>query len=190
MRLAQLVARIASARTMRSATSSASREVTPGDPQRLVYAGSTAIAEPSIPRCARRLSTLLRVAGHAASAGRASRPPISRCATTASARARFRRSIKSAIGLMQQFPSLFLAYGRCAEGSRDNAQARLAYTQVKPYLKPGTQLAADVDRALRRVSQLARTRKKRPRQTVAEAKSGAPPDRKRSERRRAWLRRP
>jgi len=59
---------------------------------------------------------------------------------------------KNAIGLMKQYPTLFLAYGRCAEGDRDKAQARLAYTQIKPYLKPGTQLAADVDRALRRVS--------------------------------------
>ncbi len=60
---------------------------------------------------------------------------------------------KNAIGLMKQYPSLFLAYGRCAEGNRDKAQARLAYTQIKPYIKPGTKLAADVDRALRRVSE-------------------------------------
>ncbi len=78
-----------------------------------------------------------------------------------------------AIGLMKQYPTLFLAYGRCAEGNRDKAQARLAYTQIKPYLKPGTQLAADVDRALRRVSgnppaaKAAKAAKPKPKSTAA-----------------------
>ena len=58
---------------------------------------------------------------------------------------------KGALDLMKANPSLFYAYGKCAEGNNDKAQARAAYLQLKPFVKPGTQLEADVNRALQRV---------------------------------------
>ncbi len=60
---------------------------------------------------------------------------------------------KGALPFMKANPALFFAYGKCAEGNRDKAQARLAYTQLKPLVKPGTRTAADVEEALRRVSE-------------------------------------
>ena len=58
---------------------------------------------------------------------------------------------RGALDLMKANPSLFYAYGKCAEGNNDKVLARNAYQQLKPYVKPGTQLDADVNRALQRL---------------------------------------
>jgi len=74
---------------------------------------------------------------------------------------------KGALDLMKANPTLFYAYGKCAEGNNDKVLARAAYTQFKPYVKPGTQLDADVNRALKRLGGSSKQVSPRPKSSAA-----------------------
>jgi tetratricopeptide (TPR) repeat protein len=50
---------------------------------------------------------------------------------------------------MKQNPQLLYVYAKCAVGISDKTTARSAYTRFRTYVKPGTQLAAEVDKAIR-----------------------------------------
>jgi tetratricopeptide (TPR) repeat protein len=47
---------------------------------------------------------------------------------------------------VKQFPQLLYADGKCAAGNGDTAQARSAFTRFKGFVKPGSQLALEIDK--------------------------------------------
>jgi tetratricopeptide (TPR) repeat protein len=56
---------------------------------------------------------------------------------------------RNAPDFMKQNPQLLYVYAKCAVGISDKATARSAFTRFRVYVKPGTALAAEVDKALR-----------------------------------------
>jgi tetratricopeptide (TPR) repeat protein len=56
---------------------------------------------------------------------------------------------KNAPSFMKQNPQLFYVYAKCSVGISDKPTARREYTAFKAFVKPGTQLAAEVDKALK-----------------------------------------
>ena len=49
---------------------------------------------------------------------------------------------------MRQYPQLLYMYGKCALANGDRNDARSAYLRFKSYVKPGSQLALEVDKTL------------------------------------------
>jgi tetratricopeptide (TPR) repeat protein len=60
---------------------------------------------------------------------------------------------KNAADFIKQNPQLLYVYAKCAVGIKDKTTARSAYTRFKAFVKPGTQLAAEVDKALKELAQ-------------------------------------
>ena len=60
---------------------------------------------------------------------------------------------KNAPDFMKQNPQLLYVYGKCAVGINDKVTARNAYIRFKAFVRPGTQLAAEVDKALKSLAQ-------------------------------------
>jgi tetratricopeptide (TPR) repeat protein len=55
---------------------------------------------------------------------------------------------KNAAPFMKQNPQLIYVYARCALGSGDHDTARVQFTNFKTYVKPGSPLASEVNKAL------------------------------------------
>lgn len=55
---------------------------------------------------------------------------------------------KNAAAFMKQNPQLIYVYARCATGAGDRDTARAQFTRLKTYVKAGSPLAAEVNRAL------------------------------------------
>ncbi len=55
---------------------------------------------------------------------------------------------KNAPGFMKSNPQLLYVYGKCSASNGDRNAARTAYTRFKAYVKPGSPLAGELDRAL------------------------------------------
>jgi tetratricopeptide (TPR) repeat protein len=53
---------------------------------------------------------------------------------------------------MKQNPQLLYVYGKCAVAVNDKTTARSAYTRFKVFVKPGTQLATEINRAIASLS--------------------------------------
>ena len=56
---------------------------------------------------------------------------------------------KNAADFLKANPQMLYVYGKCSASTGDKVVARNAYTRFKAFVKPGSPLAADVDRALR-----------------------------------------
>ncbi len=59
---------------------------------------------------------------------------------------------KGAADFMKANPQLYYVYGKCALQSGDRPQARVAYTKLKPFVKPGTPLSNEVTKTLASLS--------------------------------------
>ncbi|GAC1548600.1 MAG: hypothetical protein NVS3B16_21670 [Vulcanimicrobiaceae bacterium] len=55
---------------------------------------------------------------------------------------------KNAPDFMKQNPQLLFVYGKCSANNGDRDQARVAYTRFKAFVKPGSPLAGEVDKAI------------------------------------------
>jgi len=55
---------------------------------------------------------------------------------------------KNAPAFMKQNPQLLFVYGKCSASNGDRDQARVAYTRFKAFVKPGSPLAGEVDKAI------------------------------------------
>ncbi len=55
---------------------------------------------------------------------------------------------QNAPDFMKQYPQLLYVDGKCASANGDKAQARSAYTRFKAFVKPGSQLALEIAKAL------------------------------------------
>jgi tetratricopeptide (TPR) repeat protein len=60
---------------------------------------------------------------------------------------------KNAPDFMKQNPQLLYVYAKCAVGINDKVTARNVYMRFKAFVKPGTQLAAEVDKAIKSLAQ-------------------------------------
>jgi len=56
---------------------------------------------------------------------------------------------RNATDFLKSNPQLLYVYGKCAMGVSDKPDARSAFTRFKTYVKPGTPLAAEIDRTLK-----------------------------------------
>lgn len=55
---------------------------------------------------------------------------------------------KNAPDFMKQNPQLLFVYGKCSASNGDRDQARVAYTRFRAFVKPGSPLAGEVDKAI------------------------------------------
>ena len=55
---------------------------------------------------------------------------------------------KNAPDFMKRNPQLLFVYGKCSASNGNRDQARLAYTRFKAFVKPGSPLASEVDKAI------------------------------------------
>jgi len=55
---------------------------------------------------------------------------------------------KNAPGFLKANPQLLYVYGKCSAGSGDRDSARSAYTRFKTFVKPGSPLAGELDKAI------------------------------------------
>lgn len=55
---------------------------------------------------------------------------------------------KNASDFMKQNPQLLFVFGKCSENSGNRDAARVAYTRFKAFVKPGSPLAKEVDKAI------------------------------------------
>jgi len=55
---------------------------------------------------------------------------------------------RNAPAFMKQNPQLLFVYGKCSANNGDRKQARVAYTRFKAFVKPGSPLAGEVDKAI------------------------------------------
>lgn len=59
---------------------------------------------------------------------------------------------KGAANFMKANPQLYYVYGKCAFQSGDRPRALVAYTKLKPFVKPGTPLATEVNKTLKNLN--------------------------------------
>ena len=77
---------------------------------------------------------------------------------------------KNAASFMKSNPQLLYVYGKCSASSGDRNAARTAYTRFKTFVKPGSPLASELDRAIASLGSNAPAKKPAPQKSAAPKK--------------------
>lgn len=77
---------------------------------------------------------------------------------------------KNAPGFMKSNPQLLYVYGKCSASNGDRDSARSAYTRFKTFVKPGSPLASELDRAIASLGSGSPSKKPAPQKSAAPKK--------------------